>query len=55
MKMKYRFYHEWLYQIAKFAAVKCNAISTRCLSVMKKMHDREVAYVEEMKRQQLLR
>ena len=52
--MKYRFYHEWLYQAAKFIAEKCNAISTRCISVMKKVCDREVAYVEELKRKQLL-
>lgn len=52
--MKYRFYHEWLYQAAKFIAEKCNAISAWCISVMKKVCYLEVAYVEEMKRQQLL-
>lgn len=47
--MKYRFYHEWLYQIAKFVAQKCNSIATRCVSIMRKMADRENAWLDKLK------
>ena len=48
-EMKYRFYHEWLYQIAKFVAQKCNSIATRCVSIMRKMADREKAWLDKLK------
>lgn len=47
--MEYRFYHEWLYQIAKFVAQKCNSIATRCVSIMRKMADREAAWIDKLK------
>lgn len=54
--MKYRFYHELVYQaanvmanllirLAKFSS----AMADRCIRVMQKMVDREIAWIDELK------
>jgi len=49
-KVKYRFYHEWIYQFAKAITnchIKCSEFHTRrtyvYLGIMKKMYNREKA------------
>lgn len=44
--MRYWFY-EWIYQIAKCIALKCNSIFRRCISVMKNMVNRQKEWLKE--------